>query len=285
MASKTNDDRIMFHTDKQIMEVDFSDILFESAPQVNEFYDLVDKKMAATGQDKWYFLVNYKNCKVALGAWIPFSNRGKKINIASSLGSVRYAVSKETGKSILDQSEKENFDPNLFTSRQTAVDHLANLKKQAAQAALERKNQPAAKVDPSPAPKSIASRIRFDDDLEIMHVDFSDYVFDTIGAVDEFYDAIATRILETDKSWFFLVNYTGTKIFPNAWFCWSFSHHRNSLNRRLKNIDCCGTNSGRELARIGLPFPFDSSISAHGMVPSIGRRPARRSLAQVAGVI
>ena len=89
MTEKSTDDRIIFHDDLQIMEVDFSDITFETAEQVNSFYDRLEERVADTGKDKWYFLVNYRSCQLTPMTWIPFANRGKKLNLAHSLGSVR----------------------------------------------------------------------------------------------------------------------------------------------------------------------------------------------------
>lgn len=236
MNTKTDDARITFHADDQIMEVDFSDILFDSARQVNNFYDLVDKKMTATGQDDWYFLVNYKNCRVALSAWIPFANRGKRVNIASSLGTVRYAVTDETGKNILKQSEKEDFDPNLFTSRQAAVDHLNEMKVEAVKIEAVKTAAAANVSAPQPIESSIGDRITFLDDLEIMDVDFSNYIFSDIAKVKEFYDALANKIADTGKdNWYFLVNYDGTKIFPEAWYQWAI------CSRRLNSAHSLGT--------------------------------------------
>ena len=236
MSNIANDDRITFHQKQQIMEVDFSNVLFDTATQVNEFYDLVEEKITATGQQKWYFLVNYKNCRLSPQAWIPFSNRGKKVNIASSLGSVRFAVSDETGKTILRQSARENFDPNLFSSRQAALAHLAEMRDKANIAAD--KGSPPPKADalkPHIPVRSIDSRVTFLSDLEIMDVDFSDYVFSDIASVNEFYDAIAAKIGQTDRNWYFMVNYRGTEIFPDAWYQWAIR------SRRLNSAHSLGT--------------------------------------------
>ena len=80
--------RITFHDDLQIMEVDFSNVTFEDARQVNDFYDVIDEKIAATGRD-WYFLVNYFNCQLTQWAWLPFARRGKLVNLAHSMGTAR----------------------------------------------------------------------------------------------------------------------------------------------------------------------------------------------------
>ena len=225
MSEKPDQDRIIFHTKDQIMEVDFSDVLFDSADQVNRFYDLVDEKITATGQGKWYFLVNYKNCQLTMSAWIPFANRGKKVNIASSLGSARFAVSDETGKNILNRSEKENFDPNLFSSRQAALEHLRQMKKKADQGG-EKTEESIHANDPGLAARSIVNRITFHDDLEIMEVDFSNFTFDGLPIVNEFYDLLTARIQATDRKWYFLVNYDNTRIFPDAWYQWAIRSRR-----------------------------------------------------------
>ncbi|MEZ5729447.1 MAG: hypothetical protein R3E48_16510 [Burkholderiaceae bacterium] len=54
-------------------------------------------------------------------AWIAFASRGKKLNLAWSLGSVRYDASPETAAEIRARAGTEAFDPNLFPSRDEAV--------------------------------------------------------------------------------------------------------------------------------------------------------------------
>ena len=129
MTEKSTDDRIIFHVDLQIMEVDFSDITFESAEQVNSFYDQLEARVAGTESDKWYFLVNYRNCKLTPRTWIPFANRGKKLNLAHSLGSVRFEADEATRKSIEERSIREKFDANLENSRENALAKIESMKK------------------------------------------------------------------------------------------------------------------------------------------------------------
>lgn len=50
--------RISFDTDLQVMHVDFSDFTFADSPTVNMFYDRLEAGIAATGTEKWFFLVN-----------------------------------------------------------------------------------------------------------------------------------------------------------------------------------------------------------------------------------
>lgn len=73
-------------------------------------------------------LVNYRNTHIFELAWIRFAQRGKRVNLASSLGSVRYAVREEVGQTIKSSAKRENFDPNLFDSREGAVAEIERMK-------------------------------------------------------------------------------------------------------------------------------------------------------------
>ena len=82
-------DRIRFLDQLEVMDVDFSDLTFETSADVNECYDFIEAKLADTGR-KWFFLVNYRNCHINPDAWFAYAHRGKLLNKESSLGSVRY---------------------------------------------------------------------------------------------------------------------------------------------------------------------------------------------------
>lgn len=64
----------------------------------------------------------------------------------------------------------------------------------------------------------IESRISFNHDMNIMEVDFSNLAFLNSDDVNLVYDAAERMINETEKQWYFLVNYTNTRIEPDAWF-------------------------------------------------------------------
>ena len=130
MTAKSNEDRVTFLSDYQVMEVDFSDMTFSTSSDINAFYDVVDSKIEATGE-KWYFLVNYRNCHVLPEAWIAHAHRGKKVNLAFSLGTVRYDASPKTAEEIRAKSQTDDFDPNLFPSREEALARLVQLRRDA----------------------------------------------------------------------------------------------------------------------------------------------------------
>lgn len=124
MSDTNYANRVAFLDDLGVMEVDFSNFTFGDSDAVNGFYDEIDRRIETTGK-QWYFLVNYKNCQILPEAWVAFANRGKKVNIAYSLGTVRFDAKEDTGATILEKSKTDEFDPNLFRSRDGALAQIA----------------------------------------------------------------------------------------------------------------------------------------------------------------
>ncbi|HMB77198.1 MAG TPA: hypothetical protein VKN76_12415, partial [Kiloniellaceae bacterium] len=212
MDKSRDADRIRFHADDQIMECDFSNMTFDVSKTVNDFYDDIEQRIEETGQ-KWFFLVNYYNCRIMSEAWIGFAHRGKKLNLAYSLGTARFAASTDTSEAILEDSRSQSFDPNLFPSRDDALAYLR----------AQRAKIPAAEYqatitkEPEEPGRPIAERVSFHYDLDVMEVDFSGVVFERSRDVDAFYDTIDQKLAETGRKWFFLVNYRDCVILPEAW--------------------------------------------------------------------
>ncbi len=123
--------RVHFLEDEQIMEVDFSGITFDTSAMVDEFYDVIEAGVAERGERKWYFLVNYHGARIWELAWIRFAQRGKRLNLASSLGSVRYAARADLSESIRSSAKSEHFDPNLFDKRDDAIAEIQRMKEAA----------------------------------------------------------------------------------------------------------------------------------------------------------
>ncbi len=114
--------KTLHHSDT--IEIDFSDLRFSSNKVVNDFYDIVEDMIEASGR-KWYFLVNYSDCSIWPEAWVTFAHRGKKVNVNYSLGTVRYSEPKP-GED--EPTEPDSFDPDLFPSRQLALKKLEDMK-------------------------------------------------------------------------------------------------------------------------------------------------------------
>ncbi len=123
------EDRLTFLDALQIMEVNFSNFTFQHPGDVNTFYDTCEELIAKRG-GKWYFLVNYNNCKIFPEAWVCYAKRGKALNVASSLGSVRFAAGAEAEKDIRMRAESQGFRPNLRNTRQEALECIETIKYQ-----------------------------------------------------------------------------------------------------------------------------------------------------------
>ncbi len=202
------DARIIFHDATEIIEADFSDLHLTTQSEVNAFYDRVEDRIAASGHDQWFFAVNYSNARIDPDAWFAFARRGKTLNMAHSMGSVRFDASEETRRQIENAAGTESFDPNLFASRAEAFERLKSLPSQRVHRTEYKPNYTTA---------DFAPRITFRPQDEIMEVDFHNFTFHHSRDVNDFYDHIEKRILETGRKWYFLINYNACQIMPEAW--------------------------------------------------------------------
>ena len=141
------------------------------------------------------------------------------LNLAHSMGSVRFDASDETRRQIERAANTEAFDPNICTTREAALARLAD---------LPGKRRKRVVLTPNHSAEEIAARITFDPERVIMDVDFSGLTFHHGRDVDVVYDHIESRIIETDRKWFFLVNLNGCQILPAAWV--RYAHRGKRLN-------------------------------------------------------
>jgi len=213
------DRRIIFHDADQIMEVDFSDFHFDSSKVVNQFYDRLEERITETGEDLWFFLVNLNGTRIDPSAWTAYSHRGRALNLAFSMGSARFDASEETARQIRRAANTENFDPNLFTDREDAVERLRN---------LPGKRRARIVHEPNYTREDIVGRVRTDEERVILDIDFSHMTFHHSRDVDDFYDYLEECIRTTDRRWFFLVNLNGCQILPGAWV--RYAHRGKRLN-------------------------------------------------------
>ena len=219
LTNDTFDPRIRFHEDLQIMEADFSNFNFSSSAVVNAFYDRLEDRISATGEEKWFFLVNLCGTRIDSSAWIAYSRRGRDLNMAFSQGSVRFDASEETRRQIERAANTEAFDPNLFSNRDAAIERIKSLPSDRKAKSTQTSNH---------TPEDIRSRISFDDAATIMNVDFSNFAFHHSRDVNDVYDHIEESVKETDRKWFFLVNLENCQIMPKAWV--QYAHRGKMLN-------------------------------------------------------
>lgn len=221
------DSRIVFHEADEIMEVSFEGLSLDTSHDVNLFYDRIEARIAATGEQLWFFLVNYCDTRIDSAAWFAFSRRGKELNLAHSMGSVRFDASDITRRQIERAAGTEAFDPNLFVDRDSAIARLRT---------LPTKRRKKAVLVPSFTRADLSYRIEFLPQENIMDVDFSKMSFEHSRDVDDVYDFIEEQIAGTGRRWFFLVNYDGTRIQSPAWVRYAARGKRLNENWSLGSV-------------------------------------------------
>ena len=90
------DTRLAFLDDEEVFEVNLSHVHFHNTADVNAFYDRCEERIEASGESLWFFMINYQGCRIDPLAWVAFSRRGRALNLAHSMASVRYDASPET---------------------------------------------------------------------------------------------------------------------------------------------------------------------------------------------
>ena len=118
-AGTGDDPRIQTDAATGILELDLSDLVFDSSASVSALFDRVDETVIASNR-QWYFLVNVRNCSVWPEAWVAYAYRTKKIRVNYTLGMVRYAEP--------DDGTASTDDPAVLPSRQAALDRIGELR-------------------------------------------------------------------------------------------------------------------------------------------------------------
>ncbi|MDG1431274.1 MAG: hypothetical protein P8L68_01590 [Paracoccaceae bacterium] len=211
--------RISFHQHLMTMEADFSDFNFENSTIVNSFYDRLEDRIAETGEEKWFFLVNLCGTRIDPSAWFAYSRRGRDLNLAHSMGSVRFDASEVTARQIERAANTDAFDPNLFTTRDAAIERIKALPSTRRKRIIH---------DPNYVQADFVRRVSFDAENVIMEADLSHFVFHHSRDVNDFYDFLEDRIKTSNRRWFFLVNLEGCQILPAAWV--QYAHRGKQLN-------------------------------------------------------
>jgi len=208
LTTQQIDERIVFHPEDQIMEVSFADLSLTTSADVNAFYDRIEERIGESGEQLWFFMVNYNNARIDNTVWFTFSRRGRVLNKAHSMGSARFDASDITQRQIERDSGTDAFDPNLFADREGAIGRLRAM-------LSRRRNRIVHK--PSFRRSDLTWRIEFLPHETIMDVDFSGMSFEHSLDVNDVYDFIEEQVGGTGQKWYFLVNYKDTRIQAPAW--------------------------------------------------------------------
>lgn len=202
------DRRVILHEAEAIVELCFADLRLDSSTDVNRFFDHVEDRISESGEELWFFLLDYREMRIDNSAWFAFGKRGKEISLAHAMGWVRFDESEITKRQIERSIGTEAFDPDMCFDRDSALARLAELP------SVRRKKIVHV---PNFTRDELIWRLEFLPEDGIMCVDFSGMSFEHSRDVNDVYDFVEEQIKATGRKWYFLVNYEGTRIQSPAW--------------------------------------------------------------------
>ena len=151
-------------------------------------------------------------------------------DFVAPLAAVRGALEILRDFSNLEPDERRRFIETALRScarLQKGVDDLARTVYAAGQQTLSA--SPPAEADGAPDDDGrYARHIRFFADLEIAEIDFNGLEFANSKMVNAFFDFVERRVEATGRRWYFLVNYAGYSVWPEAWI--AFAHRGKKLS-------------------------------------------------------
>ena len=81
-----------------------------------------------------------------------------------------------------------------------------------------------------------AKRITRHDDIDIIELDFSDFVFANSDVVNEYYDVIDETARSSGRAWYFLVNFRNCSVWPEAWVAFAHRGKKVAVNFALGTV-------------------------------------------------
>ncbi len=202
------DGRVTILEAAQIVEIVFTGLYFHTTADVNAFYDYVEKQIAETGEPLWFFMVNTEGYRIDGDAWFAFTRRGKDLNEAHSMKTVRYDADPLTVAQIVREKGTERENPNLFGSRKDAMAYLTSLPSQRRTRLAHHPNFHKAEF---------LRRMQFDKKTHVLEVDLSGMSLEHSRDVNDVFNWIEEAIRSTRHKWWIVFNYEGTRIQSPAW--------------------------------------------------------------------
>jgi len=128
MDAATVEKRVLFHDSLEVMEVDFSGLVFNSTDDVKNVYGAIER-MLQEKQKKWYFMVNYTQTKIQPEAWFQHALSGNLLNTEYSLGTVRINTDEPIKEALRNRDpDDDSFNPNAVSSTSEAADRIAEMR-------------------------------------------------------------------------------------------------------------------------------------------------------------
>ena len=145
----------------------------------------------------------------------------------SPLTSIRGALEIMRDFPDLSDEERSRFIKNALQDcarLELGVEHLT----ETVYAAVDSHNQGQSQAAQVASDSCYADRIQFFEELQVVEIDFSDFVFTSSKVVNDFYDLLDQLIESTGQRWYVVVNYHHCRIWPEAWV--AFAHRGKKFN-------------------------------------------------------
>lgn len=214
------EDRVTVLEGAQVVEITFTGLYFHTTADVNAFYDYVENRLNETGEPLWFFMVNTQDYRVDGDAWFAFTRRGRDLSEAHAMKTVRYDADPATVAQIERTKDTDRENPNLFPSRDSALQHLKS---------LPSKRRERLAHHPSFHKSEFLRRMDFDESTGILEIDLSGMEFKHSRDVNDIHNWAEEAIRATRHKWWMLFNYDGTRINPPAWV--QFSLRSEAFNK------------------------------------------------------
>lgn len=125
-------------------------------------------------------------------------------------------------------------------------------------------------ADSDPVRRGFLARMDFLDELQVLDLDFSDYLFADSQAVHSFFDVIDAAIEQTGRQWHIAVNFRNCKIWPEAWVAYAHRGKRVNTLYALASVRYAAAEGDAQVPpaepREGFdspPFPSRDAAMAH----------------------
>jgi hypothetical protein len=115
--------RVSFCPERLRLDLDKSNLCFQHAGDVDTFFGFVEHKIRLTNR-RWFLLINYQNFTVAEPALVRWLYRVRRLVNGAALGGARYGMTPMLQTEVRRAAADEQFDANLFDTRDAALDAL-----------------------------------------------------------------------------------------------------------------------------------------------------------------
>lgn len=202
--------RIQFDPLRGIVEFDLSRLDFDSSAVVAQIFGRFEDALAASGADRWYFIVNVQGTRIAPEAMPAFARRVRALGSRHSLGTVRYACAPEIEQLLEDASRGGGFGFRHASDRSSAETALE---------ILRQAPQPAADLARNHRFHDFFPRFAFDTHRRILDLDLSQLRLQNRRDVADLFDHMRARIYAMGHPghWYFLINFKNFHAAPEAW--------------------------------------------------------------------